>query len=625
MKNTPRIAFLSLILQLAILRLAQSQVVTHGPVVGGVTNTTAQVLVRSDQAASVSLRWGTDPNLATFQVTGSFTTAFSSDFTKMIPLSGLPAETTIYLNPLVNGVPQVAGPPYPSFATFAAAEVSRSFNFVVLTDFANVAGLTQNIPTFAHAAAEAPAFAFIGGDFDHRNPNGLAIKRNMFHELYDASTPYMGDFVNLILKKYPIVHQWDDHDAGQNNLDRTYLHWDLSQQVFQEWVPSYPLSGVIPGIWQKFRYAQLEGFVLDCRSQRDPENDFDGPDKSMLDGNNLGATGQLQWLKDSLRASTARWKVIFTSVVINPTTKVPDGWGGYQTEWNALRSFINDQNITGVVFISGDLHLDAIDNGGNAGFPEMCVAPPGGIALGSYCSTDAPGNWSEGYYEGLCAGYGVVSVLQNPDRLLLQAVDQFGTRQVTYTVVDGSPTPTPTATPSPTPGFPAIRTQPTDVSVKVGQTARFTVSATGDSPLRYQWRKDGGNISGATRPSYITPATTSSDNGALFSVVVMNPIGSVTSVNATLTVVSSTPPTITSQPMNRAVRVGQTAKFSVVATGTAPLAYQWRKNGVEISGANAATYITPSTTTGDNGALFSVVVTNVAGSAASDNAVLTVR
>lgn len=99
--------------QLVTLAAINAQVLTHGPVGGGVTESTAQVLVRTDQAASVALRWGTDPNLASYQVTISFGTAFASDFTKMIALSGLPAETTIYVNPLVNGVPQVSGPPYP--------------------------------------------------------------------------------------------------------------------------------------------------------------------------------------------------------------------------------------------------------------------------------------------------------------------------------------------------------------------------------------------------------------------------------------------------------------------------------------------------------------------------------
>jgi acetyl esterase/lipase len=85
-------------------------------------------------------------------------------------------------------------------------------------------------------------------------------------------------------------------------------------------------------------------------------------------------------------------------------------------------------------------------------------------------------------------------------------------------------------------GSPWITTQPADKTVTAGMTAKFNVRATGTLPLSYQWRKNGSNIIGATRRSYTTPATTAADNGSLFSVVVSNTIGSVTSINATLTV-----------------------------------------------------------------------------------------
>jgi hypothetical protein len=71
--------------------------------------------------------------------------------------------------------------------------------------------------------------------------------------------------------------------------------------------------------------------------------------------------------------------------------------------------------------------------------------------------------------------------------------------------------------------------------------------------------------------------------------------------------------------------VGQTAKFSVTATGTTPLQYQWIKNGINITGATKASYTTPPTTAADNGSVFAVTVSNVAGSVTSNNAILTVR
>lgn len=175
------------------------------------------------------------------------------------------------------------------------------------------------------------------------------------------------------------------------------------------------------------------------------------------------------------------------------------------------------------------------------------------------------------------------------------------------------------------PTAPSITGQPASATVALGQTASFTVTASGTAPLSYQWFKNSAAISGATAATYTTPATVSGDNGATFYATVTNSAGSATSATATLTVTSPTAPTITTQPANATVNAGATATFSVVASGTGPLSYQWRKNGTAISGATAASYTTPATTTADSGATFSVVVTNSAGSATSNNATLTVN
>ena len=122
-------------------------------------------------------------------------------------------------------------------------------------------------------------------------------------------------------------------------------------------------------------------------------------------------------------------------MITNTTTKQNDAWGAYPTEWNALKNFILANNILNVVFISGDLHLNAIDNGVQSGFPEMCVAAANQTKNTS-CATDRNGTWSEGYYDETCAGFGLVSILRNPDRLVLEAADEFGIIHLAYTVAD---------------------------------------------------------------------------------------------------------------------------------------------------------------------------------------------
>jgi hypothetical protein len=173
------------------------------------------------------------------------------------------------------------------------------------------------------------------------------------------------------------------------------------------------------------------------------------------------------------------------------------------------------------------------------------------------------------------------------------------------------------------PVAPIITSQPQDISVSEGQTATFSVRATGTAPLNYQWKKNGLDV-GGNSDTYTTPATMMADDGAKFRVVVTNVAGSEISRDALLTV-SAAPlqPVITAEPQDTSVIEGQTATFRVEATGTAPLTYQWKKNGLDVGG-NSDTYTTPATNIGDDGAKFRVVVTNPAGSATSREALLRV-
>src|ERR1700722_17973602 len=129
-----------------------------------------------------------------------------------------------------------------------------------------------------------------------------------------------------------------------------------------------------------------------------------------------------------------------------------------------------------------------------------------------------------------------------------------------------------TSPPADSPTAPSFTLQPASQTVMIGQPATFSVTAAGTAPLTYQWQKNNANISGATSANYITPATVSGDNGATFRVIASNSVGNVTSNVATLTVnAAPVAPSISTQPANQTVTVGQTATFSVIAAGTAPL------------------------------------------------------
>ena len=160
-----------------------------------------------------------------------------------------------------------------------------------------------------------------------------------------------------------------------------------------------------------------------------------------------------------------------------------------------------------------------------------------------------------------------------------------------------------------TPSPPSIMAQPVSVAVSAGEPATFSVTVSSAVPVTYQWQQGGTDIAGATSATYALSSTTLSESGAQFSVTVSNTGGNVTSTIATLTV-NAIAPVITAQPASVAVSAGQPAIFSVSATGTQPLTYQWQRGGANIAGATSASYSLSATALTDNGAQFGVTVSN---------------
>ena len=168
---------------------------------------------------------------------------------------------------------------------------------------------------------------------------------------------------------------------------------------------------------------------------------------------------------------------------------------------------------------------------------------------------------------------------------------------------------------------PIIASPPAAATVLVGASASFFVIASGDGPFTYQWRRAGVTLSGATAATLSLTNVQFADAGA-YDVIVQGPGGATTSAAVALTVNGA--PSITTHPVNQAVYVGASATFSVGAIGTAPLAYQWRRGGVDIPGATGATLTLGNLQVSDSGALFDVAVSNTLGSTPSAVVTLTV-
>jgi hypothetical protein len=160
---------------------------------------------------------------------------------------------------------------------------------------------------------------------------------------------------------------------------------------------------------------------------------------------------------------------------------------------------------------------------------------------------------------------------------------------------------------------PSIVTQPTDKVVVAGHALTLSVVATGTPAPAYQWRRNGATVAGATSATFAIANAQPADAGG-YTVRVSNLAGVVESVTANVTVL--VPPLITTQPASISVAGGDSFTLSTAATGTPPPTFQWRRNGIDLPGANGPT-LNVTAAQPDDAGNYSVVVTNAAGSTTS--------
>jgi alkaline phosphatase D len=171
--------------------------------------------------------------------------------------------------------------------------------------------------------------------------------------LYYTAHRQLAGFREITAQR-PVYAIWDDHDFGPNNSDSTAVGKEQSRQAFYEyWAnPVRTAEKEDPAIYHTFERSGVGFFMLDVRWHRTPNKEPDGATKTML-----GAT-QLAWLKRELKASKAKVKIIGSGSEWQ-TFSQPDSWAKFLTERDALLSWMQQEGIEGVIFLSGDRHFSA--------------------------------------------------------------------------------------------------------------------------------------------------------------------------------------------------------------------------------------------------------------------------
>lgn len=419
-KFTILIAFLFLFMSFQ--PLADAATVVSVPVVGAVTPNSARFVVRTDVAATVKVMLSTDGSGFTNPVyTNETTTDSAKDFFVLVDVSGLSSNTTYYYQPVVDGqtVTSFTG----KFKTFPPAGEAANFSFIFGSGQQRyLDDPNSNIGSMFPIMAQEDALFFLHqGDWvypdttdNESDPENYFSKHpdliyKSYETRYDPNFP-MAD----LLKAMAVDYTFDDHDEVNDNSDKSYMDKGAANsiRIYQEAFPHYPLESTTNGIWHKFSCGNVDIFMTDNRSQRDPNlnaltwtGDRYVFTANYLDNHTILGDEQMNWLLDQLKTSTAKWKFISTGTAFNPGTRglielalmlqgtsydpitdpatgnavtaeflgreFSDKWAGFPASIYKLLSGIINNNIENVIMLSGDSHNSAIDDGKNSLIPEL--------------------------------------------------------------------------------------------------------------------------------------------------------------------------------------------------------------------------------------------------------------
>lgn len=316
-----------------------------GPMVGHVTDGSARLWAKSSNAATLSFKVGEAADLAEAQTTSEIKLEEATSFIGQTAVDGLKPGTRYYYVPLLNGEPALSRP-YPAFITApkagTPARLRVAFGSCVGPRGYNAAA------AFGEMAARKNFDLFLMlGD----NHYGDTTDPDLLRDYYFMQRTVDG--FSRIIRQTPTYAIWDDHDYGPNNSDGTAKGKEDSLRVFKQWWanPSYG-EPENPGCYYKFQHSGVDFFMIDVRYYRTPNKTVDDGTKTML------GPKQLAWLKENLSASKAKFKIIGSGSEWQTLTQ-PDCWSSFARERQEIFDHITQNQIEGVVLLSGDRHFTA--------------------------------------------------------------------------------------------------------------------------------------------------------------------------------------------------------------------------------------------------------------------------
>jgi alkaline phosphatase D len=316
-----------------------------GPLVGHVTESTVLLWAKASNQASLAFKIGETDDLADGRVIEGPMLQADTAFTGHVAVHGLKPLTRYYYVPLFDG--EAALPrPYPAFTTAPPAGSPGKLRIA----FGSCVGPRG----FAAAAAfgemaergNLDLLLMLGDNHYGDTTNPDLLRSHLFMHRKVAG-------FEKVIRQTPTYAIWDDHDFGPNNSDGTAQGKEGSLAVFQQWWAN-PAYGEPEnrGCYFRFSHSGIDFFMLDVRYYRTPNRTPEDGTKTML------GQRQLAWLKDGLSQSQAKFKIVASGSEWQTLTQ-PDCWSSFARERQQIFDHITQNNIEGVILLSGDRHFSA--------------------------------------------------------------------------------------------------------------------------------------------------------------------------------------------------------------------------------------------------------------------------
>ena len=405
---------------------ALTQSISHGPVIGGMTDSQFKIYVRSVDAVNVKIEVSqsivfSNPISATNNID------FLKDSSTIITINGLQANTSYYYRVYLDNIHVFND----QISTFPLDDQAGNYVFGVGSCVSHnhpqqiVDVIRMNYPSLFIYTGDWGYPDQLYGNSTNYFPSISGAIEESYHDRYADI------YARSMLSSIPIDYVYDDHDFVKDNCSgqsasSVYFNPNTQQTSLSEYTysstlkrnsvigydtyfPHYELPDTSNGIYHSYKMGNAEFFVLDLRFSRTANTacfvqDSSGKWLFKADSSHtILGIAQKSWLSNALLNSNADWKFIISPVTYNKSFSqimnlmialqdfnfnyngniidgmfmagvFCDGWAGFPTDREWLFNTCQNNNIENVIILSGDTHSSAIDDGANSGFPEMMAA-----------------------------------------------------------------------------------------------------------------------------------------------------------------------------------------------------------------------------------------------------------